>query len=67
MDYKITPKQKIWNTPEIYLLDTTAVNGGSGATFKEGARVNAGSLQVLTNGGALHSTNTTGAWDNYHS
>jgi hypothetical protein len=62
-----TPRKKTWNTPELYLLDTTDVNGGNQPNFKEGAHVGGSFYQVLTNAGGFLSTASKAQWDNYHS
>lgn len=61
------PKKKIWAKPEIYLLDTNDVNGGSGTAYKEGAPVGSGKYEILFNGGGLFGIANKGIWENYHS
>jgi hypothetical protein len=62
-----TPRKKTWSTPEIYLLDTTAVKGGSVASYKEGALVGGTSYQLYHPGGPLAGTVPKAVWDNFHS
>jgi hypothetical protein len=62
-----TTPRKTWTTPEIYLLDTTAVNGGSGAAYKEGVNVSGTNYRIYHPGGPLAGTVPKTVWDDFHS
>lgn len=66
MEDNLNPsKKKTWTKPEIYLLDTNDVNGGTRATLQEGSVIG-GQYKLESNNGNPVGNAPKTVWNRYH-